>query len=666
MTYQELNQYILHYLTEDKTKSAIMLTGPWGTGKSYYIQNELKPFLEKKENGGHSCVIVSLYGLKDTAEISKSIYLGTRMKFLTAASEKSTTVTFAGETIIKGIAGALGVDLSVSERSLKRLYASVNLTGKLVVLEDLERSGIDILEVLGYVNNLVEQDGVKVLLVANEEELIQYTPLKASTKADLERTEMLDRLNGHKDRLFTDGTLAYLKVKEKTISDTIEFEEDYKTAIREIVQIFDNETLNKFSTAEKVKDIYDYLIVDEASQVDLATGVLAFSCARNIVIVGDLKQLPNVLTEDDIRTSDAIWQKYSLDERYRFSAHSLLSSALEIWQDAPVTLLREHYRCHPKIINFCNQKFYHGQLIVMTKDHDEPDVLTMYRTIAGNHARGHLNQRQIDVIQQEVLPRLYQQNFQSIGIITPYRDQVTAIRKQLGDTYEVDTVHKFQGREQDAIILTSVDNVITDFVDDPHMLNVAFSRAVHSLAVVTSQDPRNDQTNYGDLTRYIEYNNFEIIQSQIYSVFDMLYRGYAEQRREYLQKHKRVSEYDSENLMHSVIQEILSDEPFSSIGCAVHFSLATLVKDYAPLTEEERKYARNPLTHVDFLLFNQMDKQPVLAIEVDGGSHKSGSKQAARDAKKNSILDKCAIPLLRLRTDGSGEKEKIKNALKKD
>ena len=415
-----------------------------------------------------------------------------------------------------------------------------------------------------------------------------------------------------------------------------------------------------------IEHIYDYLIVDEASQVDLATGVLAFSCARNIVIVGDLKQLPNVLTEDDIRTSDAIWQKYSLDEHYRFSTHSLLSSALEIWQDAPVTLLREHYRCHPKIINFCNQKFYHGQLIVMTKDHDEPGVLTMYRTIAGNHARGHLNQRQIDVIQQEVLPRLHQQNFQSIGIITPYRDQVTAIRKQLGDTYEVDTVHKFQGREQDAIILTSVDNVITDFVDDPHMLNVAVSRAVHSLTVVTSQDPRNDQTNYGDLTRYIEYNNFEVIQSQVYSVFDMLYQGYAEQRKVYLQKHKRVSEYDSENLMYSVIQEVLSEEAFSTIGCAVHVSLATLVKDYEPLTEEERKYARNPLTHVDFLLFNQMDKQPVLAIEVDGtGFHEAGSKQAERDIKKNSILKKCAISLLRLRTDGSGEREKIRAALKR-
>ena len=56
----------------------------------------------------------------------------------------------------------------------------------------------------------------------------------------------------------------------------------------------------------------------------------------------------------------------------------------------------------------------------------------------------------------------------------------------------------------------------------------------------------------------------------------------------------------------------------------------------------------------------------MLTIKADGGSHKSGSKQAVRDAKKNFILDKCANPLLRLRTDGSGEKEKIKNALKRD
>ena len=72
-----------------------------------------------------------------------------------------------------------------------------------------------------------------------------------------------------------------------------------------------------------IDHIYDYLIVDEASQVDLATGVLAFACARNIVIVGNLQQLPNVLNDRDIQTSEAIWNRYSLPEVYHFSAHSL-------------------------------------------------------------------------------------------------------------------------------------------------------------------------------------------------------------------------------------------------------------------------------------------------------------------------------------------------------
>ena len=129
--------------------------------------------------------------------------------------------------------------------------------------------------------------------------------------------------------------------------------------------------------------IYDYLIVDEASQVDLATGVLAFSCARNLIIVGDLQQLSNVLTEDDIRISNEIAGRYNVPDDFRFSKHSLLSSALAVWKNAPVVLLREHYRCHPKIISFCNRKFYNGKLIVMTEDHDETGVLTMYRMPVG-------------------------------------------------------------------------------------------------------------------------------------------------------------------------------------------------------------------------------------------------------------------------------------------
>lgn len=414
-----------------------------------------------------------------------------------------------------------------------------------------------------------------------------------------------------------------------------------------------------------IEHVYDYLIIDEASQADLATGVLAFSCARNVIIVGDLKQLPNVLKGEDIQAANEIWNRHPFDEMYHFATQSLLSSAIARWKDAPTVLLREHYRCHPKIIGFCNRKFYQGQLIVMTEDHDENNVLTMYRTVAGNHARGHLNQRQIDVIKEEILPFLEREGYRDIGIITPYRDQVKAVAAQLGPAYEVATVHKFQGREKDAVVLTSVDDVIGSFVDDPNMLNVAVSRAVKALVVVMSQDPKNDETNYGDLARYIRYNNCEIIDSSVFSVFDLLYRGYAQKRWEYLKKHKRVSEYDSENLLYSVIEKILQKEEFQKVGCAVHVSLVTLIRDYTPLNEEERVYAKNPLTHVDFLLFNKMDKAPIAAIEVDGTSfHATGSKQAERDERKNGIFQKCGMPLLRIRTNESGEERRIIDFLK--
>ena len=82
------------------------------------------------------------------------------------------------------------------------------------------------------------------------------------------------------------------------------------------------------------------------------------------------------------------------------------------------------------------------------------------------------------------------------------------------------------------------------------------------------------------------------------------------------------------------------------------------------MTEEETTYARNPLTHVDFLLFRRMDKSPLLAIEVDGVTfHAAGSVQAGRDEKKNRIFEQGGIPLLRIRTDESREEERIEQAL---
>ena len=276
MTYKDINQYILHYLTEDKTKSAIMLTAPWGSGKSFFIQNELKSFLKKEENGNHDCVVVSLYGLKDLAEISKSIYLDLRIGVITnwwnknifshfpKKSQKITKEVMSagksvGSTIFKSLTGKIGINFDISDKDLKKLYNSIDLSGKLIILEDLERSGIDILEVLGYVNNLVEQDDVKVLLVANEEAIKQYKPLTTTTEDQQNAVELIYKATDNNGREFTETAKKYLEIKEKTISDTIQFEEDYSMAISDIIHLFDDEILNRFANDSNVKDILNVM-----------------------------------------------------------------------------------------------------------------------------------------------------------------------------------------------------------------------------------------------------------------------------------------------------------------------------------------------------------------------------------------------------------------------
>ncbi|MBD5484715.1 MAG: AAA family ATPase [Lachnospiraceae bacterium] len=407
--------------------------------------------------------------------------------------------------------------------------------------------------------------------------------------------------------------------------------------------------------------VYDYLIMDEASQVDIATGALALSCARNVVIVGDTKQLPNVVTEDIRVKAEAIFDSFHVNAGYQYTK-SFLQSILDVMPDVTQTLLREHYRCHPKIINFCNQKFYRGELVIMTEDKGENDVLAVVKTAPGNHVRNHYSQRQIDVIKNEIIPQ-YGLKPDETGIIAPYKNQVAALEREIKDI-DAATVHKFQGKEKENIIISTVDDEISDFADDPYLINVAVSRAKKKLMLVVTGNEQVKERNITDLIDYIQYNNFEVADSKIYSIFDYLYKQYTEERKAYLQKHKKVSEYDSENLMYSLVEEVISEERYTSIDVVCHFPMNMLIRNPELLNEQECRFAMNPATHIDFLLYNRISKKPVLAIEVDGYAyHKEDTKQASRDLMKDHILEVYEIPLLRFKTNGSGEKEMIVDML---
>ena len=409
--------------------------------------------------------------------------------------------------------------------------------------------------------------------------------------------------------------------------------------------------------------MYDYIIVDEASQVSLDTAVLAMASAKHMVIVGDRMQLPNVIKQEVKREAEAISNSFQIPFSYRYEENSLLTAACQVFARTEITLLREHYRCHPKIIGFCNQKFYRNKLIIMTHDNGEKDVLKAYITAPGNHARGHMNQRQIDEIAKVVLPELEQNNPKpDIGIISPYCSQTEKLQYAMRG-YDISTVHKFQGREKDDIIICTVDNEISEFVDNSNMLNVAVSRARKRLRIVLSDNEKNENTNIGELVRYIRYHNFEVEQSALYSVFDLLYQCYSEQLKKFLSSHKKVSVYDSENIMYNLIEYVLNQDEYAELLVACHFPLNMLIRDYSRLNPEEARYVRNPHSHVDFLIYSRIDKKPLLAIEVDGYQyHRAGTEQWTRDRWKNNILEKYELPLLRFATNGSGERERLELA----
>ena len=419
------------------------------------------------------------------------------------------------------------------------------------------------------------------------------------------------------------------------------------------------------------ESMFDYLIVDEASQSELLSSVLAMSAAKNIIIVGDSKQLDQIDDSGLMGISTKLAEKYQLSHAYLYNSNSLLGSIKQVFPTAPVTLLREHYRCHPTIINFLNQKFYDNELIVMTSsNYKEP--IELIQLVNGNHARknpkgsGMYSQREID----EVMAYLNEHPFKNLGIITPFRIQAEKYVEVLDNntSIEADTVHRFQGRQKDTIILSTVVNDIEkteqnerlfDFINNPKLFNVALSRAKNKVILVGSEGVFNSKNNH--FSDFIQYANYQIdftklTKATVTSVFDTLYDA---TKLQYQQNQKLII---TEQLILDLINDILKAYP--SLKVSMHVSLNNIIRDIALFSENEQKYLNNHLTHVDFLIYNNITKTNILAIEVDGiRYHEQNEKQQLRDTIKNKAFEYIGITLIRLKTNGSNERNIIESAL---
>jgi hypothetical protein len=483
-----------------------------------------------------------------------------------------------------------------------------------------------------------------------------------------------ERLTQEHQHLSTLAVRTALRARYSSIPRTTYAEKNYRlgTTFKRFVEDFPviMSTCHSLRASLPSGYLLDYLIIDEASQVDLLSAGLALSCCRNLVVVGDLQQLPHIAHESALDIGPPV-------AAYDYQRHSILSSLKALYgEELPSTLLREHYRCDPAIIGFCNKSFYGGKLIPFSTSKGERPMVVV-RTVEGNHERlyqggGRSNRREVDVIVAEVIKDHCQGvPTAEIGITTPYRRQVDTFGEVLIDPIETDTVHKFQGRQKEVVILSTVldetwrGQLGLKFVDDPQLVNVAVSRAAKKFILVTNHDMLPKSRRIKDLIAYILYQgpDHEAVDSEVVSVFDLLYREYSQVLQPLAARLDTGMTYKSEAIILTLLEDLLAEDQYAHLTLVRQVLLRNLLPSMAGLTQQQQDFVRHR-SSVDFVVYNRVSNSPLLVIEVDGFAfHENNPVQLARDELKDDILRLRQIPLLRLRTTGSGEEARIRRRL---
>lgn len=178
LTDDEILNIILKYIDENIYNYAVMIDGEWGCGKTYFVREALIPAIseheEDKPEDKKRCVIyTSLYGVNSVDEISKQIILNAYFEKAGKAKgliQTSSKIFGAALSLLP----AFGIDIDVKDLSGK-LSELLQVKNSILVFDDLERCDCPINEVLGYINTFVEQEGLKVILIANEKEIGHIT-----------------------------------------------------------------------------------------------------------------------------------------------------------------------------------------------------------------------------------------------------------------------------------------------------------------------------------------------------------------------------------------------------------------------------------------------------------------------------------------------------------
>lgn len=401
---------------------------------------------------------------------------------------------------------------------------------------------------------------------------------------------------------------------------------------------------------------FDMVIMDEASQGNIAMSLVPIIRGRSLMLVGDPQQLSPVILLNQT-DNEKLKKIYGITSEYDYIKNSIYKTYLACDAVSEEILLSHHYRCNKKIISFNNKKYYNNKLVINSAG--KSDTPLILRNITGETTH-YKNTAPREA--EEIIKYIKNNRDKSIGIITPFSNQKELINEMLKenkiDDVPCGTVHAFQGDEKDVVLfslaLTQQTNQGTyDWLkNNKELINVATSRAKDQLVILTDVNQlrrlHNDKDDdIYELVKYVNTNGESQVTARETSSRALGIKPYSTQ---------------TEAAFLTTLNHALDNVLNTNNRCVVQKEVSI-----AHVFQENTSYDDLFYTgRFDFVVYEKGYKGqdiPILAIELDGKEHRENSMVKARDEMKNKICKEHGFELIRVENSYARRYNYIKNIL---
>jgi len=511
-----------------------VIVGPPGTGKTFTISSLAIEQISK----GKSVLIVSRTD-EAVDVVEKKIKADLNIENVTLRAGKRDHLKQMKKHIQNLIKGMYDEDLKITEsligqkNEIRNLEKKINKLEKVLqkrIFKNIERS-----------NYLFYKQHQNNLLINFKKQYLNYSQSKRqllNSVMDLYE-ETLSAYQNRISQYISDRFKNQVsKVLDKNRLDLIVFLNSIKARTgsrQEYLQAqFNYEVLLKtfpiwltrISDISRVlpmkKELFDLVIVDEATQCDMASLLPVFQRAKKVVLAGDPNQLKHISflsNSKQFALSKQICGNDALYNNFNYRNDSMLNYAiLKLEEHNQIAFLNEHFRSVSSIIAFSNKHFYDEKLLVMTQKPSElSDEGVKIINTTGNRDKKGINKKEIEHLIETLRLKIDSQKELSktlcdtIGVLSPFRAQVEELSKQIMKNFNIDEIEKhelmtgtaysFQGQERDIMLLSmALDNNShhSAFIhcNKADVFNVSITRAKKKQVVFHSLDHTSINTKY--------------------------------------------------------------------------------------------------------------------------------------------------------------------------